>query len=217
MAEQGAWAFDGSQVVPVQCLVRDWINDSVDPIAVRQQACGVHLGEYSEFWWFFPENGQKFNTRCVIYNYREGWWSQGRMKRSAGISSDFNSFSIMANDYTAYKHETGISYPDGTELPWAETYVLNIGSGANLSTFKQLMPDLDGDSTKLGFSLYYKMDRTDQTVEQVTPIKQIRSGGYVDFRTTARDFRLRISSVGTDVPPYTLGQHLIDFVARGDR
>lgn len=217
MSEQGAWTFDGTQITPVQCLVRDWINDDIDVIKVRQQACCVHVGEYSEFWWFFPQEGQPYNTRCVIYNYREGWWSQGRMARSAGLSSDFDSFTIMANGTVAYKHESGFNYPDGTELPWAETFNINMGSGAGLTTFKQMMPDLDGDSTNIGFQLYYKNDRTDKTVEKITPVRMIRDGGYVDFRTTARDFRLRISSISASVTPYTLGQHLIDITPRGSR
>lgn len=217
VSEQGVWTFDGTQITPVQCTVRDWINDDVDKLFVRQQAVAVHLGEFSEFWWFFPQNGQHNNTRCVIYNYREGWWSQGQMARSAGMTSDYSSFTIMANGTTSYKHESGTAYPDGTPLPWAETFVMNVGSGAMMSTFKQLQPDVDGDSTSIGFQLYYKNDRTDKTVEKVSDVKMINSNGFVDFRKTARDFRLRILCVGPTVPPITLGQHLVDITQRGDR
>lgn len=217
MAEQGCWTFDGTTIQPVQCNVRDWINDDIDKINVRQQACAVHLSEFSEFWWFFPQAAQPFNTRCAIYNYREGWWSQGRMARSAGMTADFNSASIMTDGFVAYKHETGYVYPNLAELPWAETFVINAASGARLSTIKQLMPDLDGDSTRVQFQLYYKKDRSDKTAEQLSSPKLINGGGYVDFRTTGRDFRLRISSANPEVTPYTLGQHLIDIVPRGDR
>ena len=44
----------------------------------------------------------------------------------------------------------------------------------------------------------------------------MRPDGFVDFRVTGRDVRLRID-VGPTIQPFTLGQHLIDFVARGDR
>ena len=49
------------------------------------------------FWWFFPQLGQPYNTRCIIYYYKEGWWSQGRMCRSAGITASFTAQTIMAD------------------------------------------------------------------------------------------------------------------------
>ena len=46
----------------------------------------------------------------------------------------------------------------------------------------------------------------------------MRSDGYVDFRTTGRDIRLE--DRGQGAPPvldWTVGQHLVDAVVRGDR
>jgi hypothetical protein len=57
----------------------------------------------------------------------------------------------------------------------------------------------------------------------------VRKNGYVDFRTTGRDIRLRIDlaipageiidGVASDgsVLPVTVGSHLIDAVPRSDR
>jgi hypothetical protein len=45
----------------------------------------------------------------------------------------------------------------------------------------------------------------------------VRTNGYVDFRTTGRDIRLKIELAGPKVLPFTIGQHLVDAVARGDR
>ena len=47
--------------------------------------------------------------------------------------------------------------------------------------------------------------------------RPVRSDGYVDFRITGRDIRLRIDVATPIIQPFTLGQHLIDAVTRGDR
>ena len=80
------FSFDGTSIAPVACMVRPWVDDDIDLLNVREQACVVHVGNFNEVWWFFPQNGQPYNTRAIIYSYKEGWWSQGQMARSAGIT-----------------------------------------------------------------------------------------------------------------------------------
>lgn len=219
MSQQGAFSFDGSAVNPVACLVRDWIIEDIDPVAVREQAAAAHLGQFSEFWWFFPQNGQRYNTRAAVYNYKEGWWAQAQMPRSAGMTSSFTATPpLFADGTVAYQHESGIVYPPGSaDLPWAETFDLNLNSGGRLTTVKQMMIDLEGDPGNLQFQLFYRMNRLSSTPELVTPTKTLRPDGYLDLRTTGRDIRLRFEVIGPNVPMFDLGQHLIDSVARGDR
>jgi hypothetical protein len=112
-------------------------------------------------------------------------------------------------------------------LPWAETFDLNLVSGAALITIKQMQPDITGDVNNIRYSLFYRNSRSVMpdpvtgapvlVVEKQTPLKQVRPNGYVDFRTTGRDIRLRIELAGPQVNSVSVGQHLIDGVARGDR
>ena len=74
--------------------------------------------------------GQPHNTRCVIYNYKEGWFSQGRMSRSAGNTSAYNAYTVMADGLVAFRHELGSVYGNA-DLPLAETFDLNLDSGSN--------------------------------------------------------------------------------------
>jgi hypothetical protein len=221
MSAQGMFSYNGSWVQPVPCAVRTWIEDNVDPTNVRSQACAVNINTFNEFWWFFPASGQPYNTLCVIYNYKEQWWSMGRMSRSAGVSAAYTVATIMADGTMAYQHELGSSYSPGTPLPWAESYDLNLTSGSRLITIKQLMPDIEGDVGNLLYSLFYRMSRSVSNgaavVEQQTTPKPVRADGYVDFRTTGRDIRLRIALAGPQVNPVTVGQHLFDGAPRGDR
>jgi hypothetical protein len=222
MSQQGMFAFDGTSIAPVACLVRPWIDDDIDLLNVREQACMVHVGNFSEVWWFFPQDGQPYNTRVAIYNYKEGWWSQGQMSRSAGITASYTSHTIMADGTVAYEHETPDGYyPHDVALPWAETFDLNLNSGALLTTIKQLIPDVEGDVNNLLYSLFYRMSRSVSNgapvIEMQTPARPVRPDGFVDFRTTGRDIRLRIELAQSPVKAVTIGQHLIDSVPRGDR
>jgi hypothetical protein len=231
MSEQGMFSYNGAWVQPVPCKVRPWVDDDIDILNVREQACAVHVSPFSEFWWFFPQgvanNPAGTNTRCIIYNYKEGWWSQGQMSRSAGVAASYTVQTIMADGLNAYQHEIGIVYPANVPLPWAETFDLNLTSGSRLVTVKQLIPDVGGDVTNLRYSLFYKNSRSVMPDPNGAPIPVVEaqtaprtvntSNGFVDLRTTGRDIRMRISLAGPQVNPVTVGQHLIDVAVRGDR
>ena len=232
VSKQGAFSYDGTNIVPMNCLVRPWVDSDIDLLQVREQACLVHVGDFNEVWWFFPQDGQTKNTRCIYYSYKEGWWGMGRMGRTAGITSSYTAHTIMADDLIAYQHEVPYAYPADTDLPWAETYDLNLNSGALLTTVKQMIPDIKGAVANVLYSLFYRTSRSLSVdyngnvipaPEAQTSPKQVRSNGYVDFRTTGRDIRLKIE-IGAppgqprpEVRPVTVGQHLVDSVQRGDR
>jgi hypothetical protein len=220
-SDQGMFSYNGAWVAPMMCKVRSWIEDDIDPLNVRWQAAAVQIADHNEFWWFFPQLGQPYNTRCVYYNYKEGWWGMGQMSRSAGISSAYNVPTIMADGLVAYEHESGLVYPANVPLPWAETFDLNLTSGSRLVTVKQMIPDVSGDFSNLFYALAYNMTRSvasDQADNETwTDPIAARSDGYVDFRITGRDVRLGIGLNGPQVNPVTIGQCLIDSVPRGDR
>jgi hypothetical protein len=224
MSDQGCFSFDGTTIVPVPCLIRPWITDSVDPTNVREQSFAFHNSSFNEFWWFFPQKGDLYNTRCGIYNYKEGWWSQGRMTRSAGITSSYTVQPVLADGLIPYQHEVGLVYA-GADPPWAETFDLNLTSGQNLVTLKQVIPNIKGDMANVQFSFFSKISRSISVPSPPRPILDgswtapvpIRSDGYVDARVTGRDIRMRLSLVGPAIEYFTVGQHLMDFAVRGDR
>jgi hypothetical protein len=231
MTEQGVFAYDGTSISAVACKVRPWIDDNYDPVAVRDLSFAVHVSDFNEWWWFFPTLGSGFNARAAIYNYKEGWWTQARLSRSAGITSSYTSHTIMADGLVAYQHEVGSTYANSSMpvvLPFAETFDLNLNSGALLTTVKQLMPDVEAvDQTdptaianvisNLRYSLFYRNSRSLGLAELQSPRVPVRGDGYVDFRVTGRDVRLRIDVANPSVDLFTLGQHQIDCVQRGDR
>jgi hypothetical protein len=233
MSEQGVFSYDGTSILPVVCPVRPWIDDDIDPVAVRELSFAAHLGEFSEWWWFFPTLNNPFNTRAMVSNYKEGWWTQCQLSRSAGITSSYTAHPIFADDYVAYQHEVygSTAYANASMPvvpPFAETFDLNLTSGARLITVKQMIPDVEAVGASdpvsianaignLRYSLFYRMSRSLGAPELQSPPRPVRSDGYVDFRQTGRDIRLRIDVATPIIQPFTLGQHLIDAVPRGDR
>jgi hypothetical protein len=112
-------------------------------------------------------------------------------------------------------------------LPFAESFDLNLNPGL-LTTVKQMIPDVEAvDATDptaianaisaLRYSIFYRNSRSLGAPELQSIQVPVRQDGYVDFRQTGRDIRLRIDVVTPVVEAFTLGQHLVDSVSRGDR
>jgi hypothetical protein len=138
------------------------------------------------------------------------------MSRSAGITSSYTAQPIMADGTEAFQHELGPVYANA-DPPWAETFDLNLTSGQRLVTLKQVIPDLKGNVANVQFQFHWRNSRSTGTPGMWTPPIQLRTDGYVDARVTGRDLRMKISTVGPAVLPFTVGQHLVDFAVRGDR
>lgn len=214
--ENGFWQYNGATVAPIESPVINYIFDNIDLIYARYEATMVNVASFSELWLFYPSLGSRYNDRYIIYNYREGWWSVGKMSRSCGFSSSYTTYPIMSDGVKVFFHESANRYPGVSELPFAETHVLNIASGAGMMTMQQLLPDLTGNIDDLRFNFYYKNERS-RNAEKISPLKAVRDNGYVDIRITGRDMRMRIQTINEEMFPWTMGQTLIDVTARGKR
>lgn len=214
MSESGSWAFNGVSVGPVQCDVWDYVQKTVDWRLARFLAAAVNIEDKSEIWFFFPRIGDSKNTLLVIYNYRDGWWSLGTLSRSAGASSTYTSYPVMADDTVVYQHETGSRMDDASELPWIESFPLQLPGGDQL-TFQQLQPDVEGDFSAVRFSVKFRQQLATNDEYQST-LRSIYDG-FVDIDETGRDFRLRIECIDPVVRSWTIGTSHVSAVKRGRR
>jgi len=219
VADNGFWQFNGAAIAPLDCPVWDWVKRQINPTYSRYESTMVDIVGRSELWWFFVSTESRYNDRVVIYNYREGWWSMGKLSRSCGTGSSYTSYPVMSDGYTVYLHEKGFSYPGITEGAWAETFTINSRDGARMSTLRSMMPDVDGDPGQLAWRVYKSMQRSNKpdgsSPEVLTTRRFMRGDGVIDFRDTGRDIRLRVETVSVNGNDWTLGQHLVDLVARG--
>ena len=125
MSEQGPFSYDGTSISAVACPVRPWVDDDIDLAFVRGQACAVHVENFNEFWWFYPQLNQPTNTRCIIYNYKEAWWSMGRMTPFGWRHRSLQRAHHHGGRLVAFQHELLETYGNA-DLPWAETFDLNL-------------------------------------------------------------------------------------------
>jgi hypothetical protein len=213
-SDSGFYKYDGVSVSPIPCSIWAWVKKNCDFNAARFSAFTIHMSTKSEVWWHFPSTSTGGNDRVVIYNYKEGWWSMGRMARTAGFGADFNANPIMANGVMVYRHNVGDRYADTTERPWAESFNVTVQDGARLSMVRQIEPAVDGDYTVLRYSLAYQTIRTPSN-EKYSPERRIQPNGLVDLMVAAKDFRLRVSHVGNVITNWTLGPIGVDYSIKG--
>ena len=48
------FAYGNASSSPMLCQVRPWIDDDIDELQVREQACMVHVGDFNEVCAVFP-------------------------------------------------------------------------------------------------------------------------------------------------------------------
>lgn len=214
--ENGFWQYKGAVVAPINCPIVNIINNDIDFTYARYEAAAVDVSSFSEFWFFYPSAGSRYNDKYVVYNYREGWWANGSMPRSCGFSSSYTTYPIMSDGTKVYFHEKGNLYPDIPVLPFAETFAINVAGGAGMVTMNQLLPDIEGAADDIRFSFRYKNDRS-RGLEKVSPQKAIRGNGFVDIRVTGRDMRMVVESINPTMSPWTMGKTLVDIIPRGER
>lgn len=214
--ENGFWQYKGAVVAPIECPIVNTIFADVDLTYARYEAAAVNISSFSEFWFFYPSKGSRFNDKYVVYNYREGWWANGTMPRSCGFSSSYTTYPIMSDGEKVYFHESTNRYPGVDLLPFAETFAINIAGGAGMVMMNQLLPDIEGAVDDVRFSFRYRNDRS-RAAEKVSPQKAVRPNGFVDIRITGRDMRMVVESINPVMTPWTMGKTMIDAVPRGER
>ena len=211
-AESGFWYYNGSALTAIQCDVWPWVEETIDWGAARQLAAAVDMVSFAEYWFMFPSKGSDHNDCVAVFNYRDGWWAKHNIARSAGYSSSYSEFPILADRTSVYQHESGTVY-GGADLPFAETFVINVNGGEAMGLVKQLMPDVRGDYSDLRFSLAYRFNRIAQS-DKYSPKRRVQPNGLVDIDQAGRDLRLRVDQVAGN-GDWTLGPVGIDIKQRG--
>ena len=103
-------------------------------------------------------------------------------------------------------------------VPAGASQACNISPGWAVEALEATNPTAIANAiANLRYSLFYRNSRSLGAPELQTPLITPRPDGYVDFRATGRDLRLRIDVASSVIQSFTLGQHLIDAVPRGDR
>jgi hypothetical protein len=215
----GFWLYTGSAILPVECDIWDWVKKVIDFPNSMFYAYAINIMNKSELWWCFVglDSQNRRNSMIAVYDYRSKWWSMGKIARSCGFVYSNDRYPIVVDtNRVVWKHETGWNYP-GAEMPWVETFTMNLNDGENWMTMNQILPEIVGDNQALKFNVYKQIDRTVEASETMSPDRLVfpNGQGRVQFRETGRDFRLKISMIKPT--GWTVGPILYDVKRRGNR
>lgn len=182
---------------------------------------GGFNGTYNEIWWFYPQKGQNTpgrpeNNRYVVYNFQEGWWTDGYLARSFYNSSPIDNFPLAGTpdgQVVAHEQEYNAGSTPILDQRWVEVETMSFEDGDRLYTVTQMQTDSGGSPENVRFEFDCRIARGGASLptERYVP----RPDGYVDTRFTARDFTMRI--YGMVDAPWAVGALNFDSKPRGKK
>lgn len=211
----GFWQFNGVSCTPVTCLIWEWIRKQFNVGFSKYFAAAMPNPAKFEVWFNFVSTEASYNDRLAVYNYKDKTWTMGRLSRICGAAFQSDANPLMSDGTTVFRHEIGYSYPGIDEMPWADTFGINLGNGAVNSTIRQMMPEVIAETPQAVEFTFYKSKNTASKVETVSVPKVVRDNGYVDVRETARNFRMRVQMILAE--EWSLGSIEMDIVKRGTK
>jgi len=108
------WSYTGGYIQELECSVADYVFSDIN-LDVEGLIAAGHNGDFGEIVWFYPKEGDSYNTRYVTYSYREKHWTTGELERSQWEPSDALGFPVAAGvDGYLYRHEMD---PDTQSTP----------------------------------------------------------------------------------------------------
>jgi hypothetical protein len=139
MGRRSFFNYSGGRVQEIPCEVGDYVFSDMNSDQ-RSKINAVVNSSWNEIWWFYPSSGSLECDRYVAYDYVENIWITGNMDRTSGVDRGvFKQPMFTASGGVVYEHEIGYNYDSAT--PYAETGPIAIGSGDNLMSVVELIPD----------------------------------------------------------------------------
>ena len=137
MGRSGFFLYQGGAVQEVACEVSDHVFRRLNA-AQASKVWSVENAEFSEIWWFYP-HGTEIDE-YVCYNYREQFWTTGRLTRTCGVPRGVHPNPIwLGADGAVYDHEVGINHSGLS--PFCETGPISVGNGDKTFSAMELIPD----------------------------------------------------------------------------
>ena len=208
MGQRAFFVFTGGAVQELPCEVADYVFSDIN----NDQRSKVHAvvnSRFGEIWWFYPSGGSTECDRYVAYDYGENIWMTGSVDRTAGVDRGvFRQPLWIASDGVLYEHEVGYSH--GEASPFAETGPISIGTGDQVMSVRQMIPDERnlGDVTATFETRFY-------------PTSEARSYGPfslsnpTSIRFTGRQVRMKVTA--NEATDWRVGVVRLDAVAGGRR
>ena len=239
MSKGGFFMYQGS-VEPLPSTVSDYIFNDINHVQDSKIYASVNSSFFEITWWYASGSATEID-RYVTYNYQEGWWSIGKLTRTAWQDAGVYDDPIaLADDNIIYSHEQApstsarttasiattvselsdldrniVSGGETTDigLCYAETGAMEIGDGQNITNITQMITDQTSGTNGLRFK--FKTRLNPNTAETESSALEVSSDGYTDCRVQGRQFVWRLES-GFD-QDWEVGTIRADITAGGAR
>lgn len=207
MSQNGFWRYNGF-TEPLVCDVHDYVFSDIN-LTQASKIYAVHVSAFGEVWWFYCSAASNEIDRYVTHSYRENHWSIGQLARLSGTDRGVFQYPLMIdNDGQVWDHEKGVDH--GGIQPFARSGPVELGSGDNTVTIKQIIPDEKnaGDVNVTFLARFYPN------------AAQTTYGPYslsspTDCLFTAR--QVSVLYTGDDGADFRIGSFRYDAVSRGKR
>ena len=207
MSQSGFFIYDG-YVKPLPSDVGDYIFQNIN-YNQASKIHAVHNSKYGEVIWLYPSSQSNENDSYVTYNYRENHWAIGSLARTSGADRGVFLDPLMtSSDGYIYEHEVGFAYDSVS--PFAESGPYQIGTGDNIMSVRQLIPDEDtlGD-VKISFKSRMYPTSTETTYGPYTASQP------TDVRFSGR--QVKIIYTGNVLGDWRVGVTRVDVMQAGKR
>jgi hypothetical protein len=225
MGNSDFWVYLGGTVTKLPCSV----HTDAFYYSELSQPQNVFLGVNEiagEVWAFFPLKGGNTPTNYVLFNYsKEGYWSKGKLSRTAWCNPVWQARPLAALDQTLFEQEFGVT-ADGvsrTGTIFAETGAFEIGEGDNVIRADRIYQDAGVEpnnafaiSDPLAFTATFKLRQAPNAPERTYgPVSLGDPKGYTTVRFRARQLAMRIDQ--TKDEQWLMGKLRLRIKAGGKR
>jgi hypothetical protein len=140
MSQSGFWLWNGGGVVPLPCSVMDYIRQDINLLQKSKIIATVNSSVF-EIEWRYCSGASTEIDRCVVWNYKDNWWTIGRAARTAGadVAGDFQYPILIDSTGHIYDHEVGWAYDSVS--PYATSGPIELGNGDQIMHVLGLLPD----------------------------------------------------------------------------
>lgn len=207
MGADNFWIYNG-YIQPLSCDVLDYVFADFNRLQ-QSKTYAVRDSANSEIQFYYCSASSNEIDRCVVWNYKGGYWNIGRAPRLCGTDRGVFTYPVFVDaDGAVYEHEVGLSY-DGA-IPFAEAGPIEIGDGDRVMRCHRLIPDEKtmGDVTAT-FTLRFAPSDLEQTFGPYALAEK------TDLRFEARQVKLRYS--GAVLSDWRVGAARLDVTAGGRR
>lgn len=140
MSPSGFWQWNGGGVVPLVCPVQDYIRQDINLLQMSKIVATVNSSNFEIEWRYCSASSTEID-RCVVWNYKDNYWTIGRVSRTCGVDrgAGFQYPILVSSDGYIYDHEVGWDY--GGVAPYATTGPIELGNGDQIMHVLGLWPD----------------------------------------------------------------------------